>query len=103
MARCVGIATATQRAGAVAVATVADHFAPIITIATLSQVLAVHPKVPANNFSEFVALARSRPDTINVGTSGNGSPGHLAIALLKQAGVPIVHVPYRSLWNWVEA
>src|SRR5437016_440088 len=31
-------------------------FAPIITIATLSQVLAVHPEVPANNFSEFVAL-----------------------------------------------
>jgi tripartite-type tricarboxylate transporter receptor subunit TctC len=71
-------------------------FAPIITIATLSQVLAIHPKVPVNNFSEFVALARARPDTINVGTSGNGSPGHLAIALLKQAGVPIVHVPYRG-------
>lgn len=71
-------------------------FAPIITIATLSQVLAVHPSVPANSFAEFVALARSRPDTINVGTSGRGAPGHLAIALLAQAGVPLVHVPYRG-------
>jgi len=71
-------------------------FAPIIMIATLSQVLAVHPSVPAGNFAEFIALARSRPDTINVGTSGRGAPGHLAIALLAQAGVPLVHVPYRG-------
>jgi tripartite-type tricarboxylate transporter receptor subunit TctC len=71
-------------------------FAPIITIATLSQVLAVHPKVPAENFAEFVALARARPSTVNVGTSGVGSPGHLAVALLSQAGVPLVHVPYRG-------
>ena len=71
-------------------------FAPIIMIATLSQVLAVHPSVPANNFAEFIALARSKPNTINVGTSGHGAPGHLAIALLAQAGVPVVHVPYRG-------
>src|SRR4051812_20611240 len=71
-------------------------FAPIITIATLSQVLAVHPSVPANNFAEFIALARSKPDTINVGTSGRGAPGHLAIALLAQAGARLVHVPYRG-------
>src|SRR5215468_642658 len=74
----------------------ARDFAPIITIATLSQVLAVNPKLPAANFAEFVALARSRPNTINVGTSGVGSPGHLTIALLVQAGVPLVHVPYRG-------
>jgi tripartite-type tricarboxylate transporter receptor subunit TctC len=71
-------------------------FAPIITIATLSQVLAVNPQLPAGNFAEFVALARSRPNTINIGTSGYGSPGHLAIAMLIQAGVPVVHVPYRG-------
>ena len=71
-------------------------FAPIITIATLSQVLAVHPSVPAKDFAEFVALAKSKPDTINVGTSGRGAPGHLAIALLAQAGVRLVHVPYRG-------
>jgi tripartite-type tricarboxylate transporter receptor subunit TctC len=71
-------------------------FAPIIMIATLSQVLAVHPKVPATTFVEFVALARSRPNGITVGTSGNGSPGHLAVALMNQAGIPLVHVPYRG-------
>jgi tripartite-type tricarboxylate transporter receptor subunit TctC len=71
-------------------------FAPIITIATLSQVLAVNPGVPAESFAEFVALARARPNGINVGTSGVGSPGHLAISLLNQSGVPLVHVPYRG-------
>jgi tripartite-type tricarboxylate transporter receptor subunit TctC len=71
-------------------------FAPISMVATLSQVLAVHPQVPAANFAEFIALARARPHSINVGTSGNGSPGHLAVALLNRAGVPLVHVPYRG-------
>lgn len=71
-------------------------FAPIIMIAYLSQVLAVNPKVPANNFAEFVALARAKPNTINIGSSGNGAPGHLACALLAQAGIPVVHVPYRG-------
>lgn len=71
-------------------------FSPIIMIATLSQVLAVHPKVQAATFAEFVALGRSRPKPISVGTSGNGSPGHLAVALMVQAGIPLVHVPYRG-------
>ncbi|MBM4120936.1 MAG: tripartite tricarboxylate transporter substrate binding protein [Nitrospira sp.] len=71
-------------------------FAPIIMIATLSQVLAIHPKVQAASFAEFVALGRSRSKAITVGTSGNGSPGHLAVALMVQAGIPLVHVPYRG-------
>jgi tripartite-type tricarboxylate transporter receptor subunit TctC len=71
-------------------------FAPIITIATLSQVLAVHPSVPAADFAEFVALAKAKPNTINIGTSGVGAPGHLAVALLAREGVPLVHVPYRG-------
>lgn len=73
-----------------------QDFAPIIMIATLSQVLAVNPKIPANTFAEFVALARSRPKGFTVGTSGNGSPGHLAVALMNQVGIPLVHVPYRG-------
>lgn len=71
-------------------------FAPIIMIATLSQVLAVNPKLPVKSFAEFVALARAKPNTLNIGTSGNGAPGHLAIALFNQIGVPVVHVPYRG-------
>ena len=71
-------------------------FAPIIMIATLSQVLAINPKLPAKTLAEFVELARARPNTLNIGSSGNGAPGHLAVALFNQAGVPLVHVPYRG-------
>jgi tripartite-type tricarboxylate transporter receptor subunit TctC len=71
-------------------------FAPIIMIATLSQVLAINPKLPVKSFAKFVELARARPNTLNIGSSGNGAPGHLAVALLNQAGVPLVHVPYRG-------
>lgn len=73
-----------------------QDFAPIIMIATLSQVLAVNPKIPVTTFAEFVALARSRPKGFTVGTSGNGAPGHLAVALMNQVGIPLVHVPYRG-------
>ena len=71
-------------------------FAPIIMIATLSQVLAINPKLPVKNLAEFVELARARPHTLNIGSSGNGAPGHLAVALFNQSGVPLVHVPYRG-------
>ncbi len=71
-------------------------FAPIIMIATLSQVLSINPKIPATNIGEFLALVKAKPNTISVGTSGNGAPGHLAIALLAQAGYPLIHIPYRG-------
>ena len=71
-------------------------FAPIIMIANLAQVLVINPKLPVKNLAEFVELARARPNTLNIGSSGNGAPGHLAVALFNQSGVPLVLVPYRG-------
>ncbi len=71
-------------------------FQPLTMIATLSQVLVVHPSLPANDFPAFVALAKSGRMPINIGTSGTASPGHMAIAQLVHAGVPLTHVPYRG-------
>lgn len=71
-------------------------FQPLTMIATLSQVLVVHPSVPAENFAEFVELARSRRMDINIGSAGTASPGHLATAMMNTAGVPMTHVPYRG-------
>jgi tripartite-type tricarboxylate transporter receptor subunit TctC len=70
--------------------------APLTMIATLSQVLVVHPGVPARNFAEFVALAKSGGPSINIGSAGTASPGHMAVAQLVHAGVPLTHVPYRG-------
>jgi tripartite-type tricarboxylate transporter receptor subunit TctC len=70
-------------------------FQPLTMIATLSQVLVVKPALPARSFAEFVALAKGGA-TINVGSAGTASPGHMAIAQLIHAGVPLTHVPYRG-------
>jgi tripartite-type tricarboxylate transporter receptor subunit TctC len=71
-------------------------FQPLTMIATLSQVLVVHPSVPARNFAEFIALARSGGPEINIGSAGTASPGHMAVAQLVHARVPLTHVPYRG-------
>ena len=60
-------------------------------------VLAVHPSVPAKDAQEFVALARLKPGSIEYGTSGVGSPFHLAGELLKmRAGIDMLHVAYKG-------
>lgn len=71
-------------------------FQPLTMIATLSQVLVVHPSLPARTFQEFVALARSGGPEINIGSAGTASPGHMAVAQLVHARVPLTHVPYRG-------
>jgi len=71
-------------------------FQPLTMIATLSQVLVMHPSFPAQTFAAFVELARSRRVEISIGSAGTASPGHLAVAMLNAAGVPMTHVPYRG-------
>lgn len=72
-------------------------FAPIAHLASLSPVYAVHPSVPARNAKELADLARARPGTVSLGTSGNGSTVHISIELFKaMTNTNIVHVPYRG-------
>ncbi len=60
-------------------------------------VLAVHSSVPANNAMEFVEYVKKNPGKISFGSSGTGSPHHLAGELLKQiTGIDMVHVPYKG-------
>lgn len=70
--------------------------APLTLIATLSQVLVVHPSLPARSFAEFVELAKSRRMDLNISSAGTASPGHMAVAQLVQAGLQLTHVPYRG-------
>jgi tripartite-type tricarboxylate transporter receptor subunit TctC len=66
-------------------------------VANTVNVLVVHPSVPAKNLTEFIALAKSQPGKLNYGSAGQGTTGHLGMELLKlNAGVFIVHVPYRG-------
>jgi len=72
-------------------------FAPVSMVSTTSNVLVVHPSLPARTVKEFIALARSKPGQLNYSSAGPGTSQHLAAALLNTlAGVDTVHVPYRG-------
>ena len=72
-------------------------FAPITQLATAQYVLVFHPSVAAKSVSELVALAKSRPGSLNYASSGIGAPPHLAGELFKrQAGVDMVHIAYKG-------
>lgn len=72
-------------------------FTPISELASYMLVLDVHPAVPARTLAEFVALARSRPGTLQVSNAGTGSPTHLAAAFFRQvAHIDLIDVPYQG-------
>ena len=76
----------------------AKDYAPITVIATVPNLLIVHPSVPAKTLRELIALAKAKPGTLNYASPGNGSGPHLAGELLKSmAGIDIVHVPYNGV------
>jgi tripartite-type tricarboxylate transporter receptor subunit TctC len=60
-------------------------------------VLAVHPDQPVKTVADFLALAKANPGKISFGSSGPGSPHHLAGELLMQkTGVRLAHIPYKG-------
>jgi tripartite-type tricarboxylate transporter receptor subunit TctC len=71
--------------------------APVAGIVGVSNVVEIHPSVPAKTLPEFIAYAKAHPGKINMGSAGNGSSSHMAGELFKMmAGVNLVHVPYRG-------
>jgi tripartite-type tricarboxylate transporter receptor subunit TctC len=72
-------------------------FAPVALVATVPNILTVHPDFPANNIAEFLAYAKANPGKLNYGSGGVGSAAHVAGAYLGFAGgFDAVHVPYRG-------
>ena len=72
-------------------------FEPITGLTVLHQSLVTHPSLPAANVAELIALAKAKPGTLNYGTFGAGSAGHLNMeALASQAGVQMTAVHYRG-------
>lgn len=72
-------------------------FVPVARLATVENVMVVHPSVPAKTLKEFIALARSRPGKLNYGSGGAGTTNHLANELLKaDQRLNMVHVPYKG-------
>jgi tripartite-type tricarboxylate transporter receptor subunit TctC len=71
--------------------------APIATMTTSPLILALNPSVKAANLKQFIALARAKPGTLNLGTAGTGSFGHLTGELFRQlTHIQVVHVPSKG-------
>lgn len=74
-----------------------NDLAGVAMIASVPNVLTVHPSVPANTVQELIALAKSKPGGLTYASSGNATTSHMAAALLAQlAGVTMTHVPYKG-------
>jgi tripartite-type tricarboxylate transporter receptor subunit TctC len=68
---------------------------PVTQAVDQTNILVVHPSVPAKSVKELIALAKTKP--LNGGSSGIGGTGHLALELFNlQAGTKITHVPYKG-------
>lgn len=68
---------------------------PLVVMASSGLLFGAHPSVGVRSLRELVAMARERPVLFSSG--GNGSPGHLATAILADAvGAKVTHVPYRG-------
>lgn len=69
----------------------------VTLIGALTQVLAVHPSVPAQNLQEWLALGRKDARFKQYATGGVGSPGHFAGGLLQSmTNEPLDHIPYKG-------
>ncbi|MBK5204292.1 MAG: tripartite tricarboxylate transporter substrate binding protein [Polaromonas sp.] len=72
-------------------------FSPISRVATVPNILVVHPSVPVQNVKELIALAKAKPGKINFASSGTGSSIHMSGELFKlMANVDMVHIPYKG-------
>jgi tripartite-type tricarboxylate transporter receptor subunit TctC len=72
-------------------------FVPVATIFSSPQILVVNPAVPAGSVRELVAYAKANPGKVGYASPGFGTQPHLLGEMLKlQAGVDIVHVPFRG-------
>jgi tripartite-type tricarboxylate transporter receptor subunit TctC len=81
-------------------ATTYDPFTDLLPVTQLARIqflLVVPASVPVNSVQDLIAYARARPNELNFGSSGNGSPQHLSSAMLQlMGGIKMNHVPYKG-------
>lgn len=79
-------------------------FAPVISVASIPNVLIVSPKFAPRTITELIAAAKSAPGTLTYSSNGAGSSQHMSAALFETlTGVKLVHVPYKGTSEGVVA
>jgi tripartite-type tricarboxylate transporter receptor subunit TctC len=72
-------------------------FAHLSRIAWVANVATVNAGLGVNSAADLVKLAKDKPGSLNYGSAGNGSPAHLAGAMLNVlAGIKTMHIPYKG-------
>jgi tripartite-type tricarboxylate transporter receptor subunit TctC len=72
-------------------------FVALSRVASVANVVAVHPSLGVGTVADLVKLAKARPGHLNYGSAGNGTAPHLAGEMFSAlAGVKTVHVPYKG-------
>ncbi|MEY3626685.1 MAG: Bug family tripartite tricarboxylate transporter substrate binding protein [Limnohabitans sp.] len=73
-------------------------FTHITSLVSAPNMLAINPKIPANNVAELIAYARANPGKLTYISAGSGTSPHMAGELLKtMANIDIRHVPYKNI------
>jgi tripartite-type tricarboxylate transporter receptor subunit TctC len=75
----------------------ARDLSAITQVAGISNVLVVHPDLPAKTLRDLIALAKDKPGTLNYASAGAGSSPHMSMELLKHmAGIDLQHIPFKG-------
>jgi len=73
-------------------------FQAVTLLASAPFYLMAHPSLPVKSVKELIAFARARPGQLNYGSSGMGTPPHMAAEMFKSmATIKLVHVPYKTV------
>ena len=73
-------------------------FSSITLVGSGPAVILANPALPAKTLAELIAYAKAHPGAIKYGSSGVGTPVHLAGELMQQlTGIEMVHVPYKGI------
>jgi tripartite-type tricarboxylate transporter receptor subunit TctC len=72
-------------------------FVPVALVAVATNVITVHPSVPANTLPEFISYLKANPGKLSYASQGNGSLSHIGTEMFKlQTQTSMVHIPYRG-------
>lgn len=70
---------------------------PVALITAATNLIAVHPSVPANTLKDFIAFLKTNPGRLSYASQGSGSLSHVGTEMFKmQTGTSMVHIPYRG-------
>ena len=74
-----------------------NDFATVARLGKMLVAIAVNPEVPVTSIAQLIEYSKSRPNELNYGTPGSGTPHHLRTEMFKQmTGANLVHVPYKG-------